>query len=172
MGQPHEIVAVVDKNNKIIEYKKYGDLADSDIWRIVSIWVENSQGQVLLQQRSWAKKRSPGLWTPAAEGTVTENDSYDETAIRELEEEIGLSHTTLKPIKQVLAKMPFGWRQVYGYFVHCDWPLDKFTIQKEEVAQIAWVDKKQLIAELQGKVPPSREYPSSAAVWLELFDLV
>ncbi|HSX23956.1 MAG TPA: NUDIX domain-containing protein, partial [Candidatus Saccharimonadales bacterium] len=134
--------------------------------------VENSKGQVLLQQRSFDLKISPGNWTPAADGTVPKDSTYDETAPRELEEEVGLKGVPLIKTNKIHAKFEFGWRQVQGYTVICDWPLEKFTIQRDEVEQIEWVDKQQLLAEISGKAPHTRVYPPSCKMWPKLFNLV
>lgn len=171
MGKVEELVAIVDKNNKVLDYKKYSELLDTDTWRIVSIWVENSHGEILLQQRSFNKSIAPGVWTPAAEGTVTEDDSYLETAIRELEEEIGLSSVELTPTQLLYIKASYGSRFMQGYVVHCDWPIEQFVKQDDEVEQLLWVDKKQLLEELGDKRSHSREYPSAYKSWPKLFNL-
>lgn len=170
MSQDEEII-LVDETDKITGYKWRSQQTDDDCWRIVSVWVENSAGQVLLQQRSFDKKISPGKWTPAADGTVEKDTSYDETAERELEEEVGLAGVTLTKMNKVHAKYELGWRQVQGYKVVCDWPLERFTPQKSEVAQLEWADKQQVLDEITGKAPHSRLWPDSCGYWPELFDL-
>lgn len=167
-----EVVALVDEQDQQIGQKMRDELTDTDCWRIVSIWVENSHGQVLLQQRSVDKKTDPGCWTPAAEGTVVLGEDYDTTAVRELEEEIGLAGYPLQKQRRVYARFEFGSRQFQAYTVACDWPLEKFTVQQEEVAALEWVDKQQVIAEITGQSSPTRLWPISATCWPEAFGLV
>lgn len=169
MGAPDEQIQIVDASNKVIGTKLFKNLTDADTWRIICVWIENSRGQVLLQQRSYKKKLGPGLWTCAVEGTVEDNDSYEETAKREIAEEIGLTKFSLVPAKCLLFKTYFGSRFAQGYTVTCDWPLERFVPQASEVEQLAWVDRNQVIADLQAKDP---KYPISAPVWLEMFDLL
>lgn len=163
-----EIVAVVDENGKELDRVARSSLQDTHAWQIISVWIENSDGQVLLQQRSFSKPLGPGLWTCAVEGTVTGSDTFDETAAREVEEEIGLAPVRLVPTKKVFYKASHGSRLAQGYTAKCDWPIEKFRIQKEEVEQLAWLPREQVIREIQAKDP---KYPASAVVWLDMFNL-
>ncbi len=167
-----ERIPIVDKNDKIIAYKLRKDMTDDDCKRCSCIWVENSKGQVLLQQRSSTVKDDPSLWSTAVLGTVTDDDTYDETAIRELEEEIGLTGSPLQKTNKLHYKSSFGWRMGQGYKVICDWPLDKFKIQESEVQRLEWVDKIQLIQEVTDKAPHTRNYCMVYKTWPELFNLI
>ncbi len=166
-----ERIPIVDKDDNILTYKRRGDMQDEDCKRCVCIWVENSKGQVLLQQRSQKVKIDPGLWGTAVLGTVNDDDTYDETAERELEEEIGLSGFPLIKTNKVHYKSSFGWRMGQGYMVTCDWPINKFKLQQSEVAQVIWVNRKKLIDELMGRKPPSLWYVMANTSWPELFNL-
>lgn len=166
-----ERVAVLDEKSNIIGYKSRNDLTDNDCWQTVCVWVENNDGQVLLQQRAFDRKINPGMWTNAVIGTVTGDDTEDDTALRESQEEIGLTGFELQKTKRLRYKATFGWRWAQGYKIVCEWPLEKFTIQKEEVVQLAWVDKKQLLQEITGRVKHSKPYVDVCHVWPELFDL-
>ncbi len=63
---------------------------DGDWHRTVHIYVINLQGEVLVQLRSPHKDQKPNLWQTHFGGHVAAGKDYDETAVRELEEEIGL----------------------------------------------------------------------------------
>lgn len=164
-----EKVAIVDKNNSVLGYVPRKDLTDDHTWRIISVWIENNEGQVLLQQRSHNKSHAGGKWTCAVEGTVEGDDWYEDTAKREVSEEIGLENFDLLPAKQLYYKTSHGARIAQGYQITCDWPIEKFVIQKSEVAQLKWVDRKTVINEIKAGDP---KYPKSAKIWLEMFDLV
>jgi hypothetical protein len=73
------------------------------------------------------------------------------------------------PTKLLYYKAEFGSRVVQGYIIHCNWPIEKFTPQKAELADLKWLDKTKVIKEIQEGNP---KYPISAKVWLTLFDLV
>ncbi len=166
-----ERVATFDKNNQKLGYKMRSELTDDDCWQSVCLWIENDAGQVLLQQRALDRKVDPGMWTNAVIGIVVDDDSEDDTALRETEEEIGLNGFEFVKTKRLRYKATFGWRWAQGYKLICNWPLEKFTIQAEEVAQIKWVDKKQLLLEITGKAKHSRPYPKVCRKWPELFNL-
>ncbi|MGH8022431.1 MAG: NUDIX hydrolase [Limisphaerales bacterium] len=58
--------------------------------RAVHVLVFNSSGAVFLQKRSMTKDRQPGVWDSSCSGHVDSGEDYDQTAVRELREEIGL----------------------------------------------------------------------------------
>lgn len=169
MSDEEEII-LVDKNDHILGYKPRSQRTDNDCWRIVSVWVENSRGQVLLQQRSFNKPLSPGMWTPAAEGNVPRDEDYASAAKRELAEEIGLTGVELVKKNKWYGKFEFGSRQVQGYTAACDWPIEKFVIQTEEVAALEWVDKQKVLDEITGKKPHTRPWPMTCIYWPQWFD--
>lgn len=167
----NERIPIVDNNDNILSYIRRGDMKDADCKRCVCIWVENDKGEVLLQQRAHSLKIDPGLWGTAVLGTVTDNDTYDETAKREIAEEIGLTGFPLTKTNKVHYKSSFGWRMGQGYTVTCDWPIEKFKLQESEVARVAWVDRKQLIQELKDNQPHTKPYVMAYTTWSELFNL-
>jgi len=69
--------------------------------RAVHILIFDHAGDVYLQQRSRWKDRRPLKWDSSAAGHVTAGESYDETARRELEEELGIN----VPLEKIL-KLP------------------------------------------------------------------
>ncbi len=134
------LIPVVDKDDNIITHKKRSDIQQSDIYRVTGLWLENSQGNVLLAQRAWTKKHSPGKWSVAASGTVEKDETYEMNIVKEIKEELGVTNL-------ILEKTPLYC--VYGehnffrilYFSECNWPIEKFRIQKEEVESIKWVPR-------------------------------
>lgn len=163
------IVHIFNEENVKIGEIPRKELTDQHRWQIICVWIENDKGETLLQQRSFKKKHGAGLWTVAVEGTVENGDSFNDTARREIEEEIGLHEFTMTMAKRVSFKANTGWRDAQGYIVHCNWPIDKFTPQDEEVEQLQWVDKARVINEMQAQDP---KYPKQAPIWLEMFNLI
>ncbi len=135
-----ERVFIVDENDNIIGEKWRDEMTDDDCWRVISIWITDQDGNILLQQRSFKKDLDPGDWSAAAEGTVGKNDEYEATAIRELNEELGISCATLKPTTKVHHRMASkGYRIRQGYLCAIDHiPEKKINIQKSEVEQVKW----------------------------------
>ena len=104
------------------------------------MWVLNGEGAVLLAQRKWNKKNDPGKWGPGASGTVEPNETYDETMIREMAEELGADGSALRKREKLFVK-----RGSHGHTFFCqlydiviDWPIERFTIQTSEVETIRW----------------------------------
>lgn len=165
-----ERVATVDKDDNVLGYKWRDELNDEDCWRIVSILLKNNKGQVLLQQRSFNKRNSPGKWDVSAAGTVTKDGDYLETALRELEEELGITGIELQPTQKVYGKWPdIGWRQCQCYTgLYND---NVIKIQEEEVIQVKWMDLQQLIDELNGKKSPTLDFGGIATEWINWYSL-
>ena len=60
------------------------------IHRSVQVLIFDDSGRVLLQRRSANKDLFPLYWCASASGHVAAGDSYDDTAARELAEELGM----------------------------------------------------------------------------------
>lgn len=67
---------------------------DGDWHRSVHIWLLDEQGRLVLQKRSEHKDTNPGLLDVSCAGHITGNDHALETAVRELQEELGVTMTS------------------------------------------------------------------------------
>lgn len=137
-------IPIVDMQDNVITHKdRAGIDYTNDIFRTASLWITNSNGDVLLAQRKLDKKVDPGKWAEAVGGTVEGNDAYEETVVREAEEELGLTdlHITKGPKQFITTPCNYF---VQWYVTTVDKDISDFTIQQEEVAQIAWVPYAQL----------------------------
>ncbi len=138
-----ERIIIVDEEDNIIGSKEREKKKPEDIFRVTSLWIENSKGDILLAQRSLTRKKSPGKWGPAVAGTVAQGETYDDNIIKEAAEEIGLSNVHLEKKEKVRMK---GSSNFFGqrYEAKLDLPIEAFTIQEEEVAAIRWFTRKEL----------------------------
>ncbi|MFO0426561.1 MAG: NUDIX hydrolase [Planctomyces sp.] len=59
--------------------------------RAVHIFLFRSDGCLLIHQRSSTKEEFPSVWTSSASGHVSAGEGYDESAQRELQEELGVT---------------------------------------------------------------------------------
>ncbi len=90
-----EILNIVDENDKIIgqdirtNVHKKG-LRHREIW----VWLYNDQGEILFQLRPKDAETRPGLLDASAGGHVDLDNDYEQAAVREIKEELGLD---LKP---------------------------------------------------------------------------
>ena len=88
----NERFPVVDKNDQILGETSRSDVHANNLrHRAVHILIFNPVGEVYLQQRSRWKDRHPLKWDSSAAGHVGAAESYDETAQRELKEELGIT---------------------------------------------------------------------------------
>jgi len=89
---PNEQFPVVDKNDRISGYASRAEVHGNNLrHRAVHILIFNQIGDLYLQQRSRWKDRHPLKWDSSAAGHVTAGESYNETARRELKEELGVN---------------------------------------------------------------------------------
>lgn len=142
-----EFVTLVNDRDEVIGSKDRSLLTDDDRWRIVTIWLENTAGDILLAQRSHNKKNNPGKWGPAAAGTVEHGESYEETAIREVHEELGIT-VPLEKTGLIMHKSMIGHRADMGFRGITDTAIENFYIQADEVEQIKWVGKEALLTDI------------------------
>lgn len=88
---PNERFPVVDENDEIRGYATRSEVHGNNLLhRAVHIFIFDQVGDVYLQQRSRWKDRHPLKWDSSAAGHVTAGENYDETAQRELKEELGV----------------------------------------------------------------------------------
>lgn len=164
-----EQAILVDPNDCVIGYRYRDELAAGDRFRMVGVWLENHTGQALIAQRSRHKKHLPGLWGAAAIGGVAKGESYEDSAYKELGEEIGLSSITLRHADKELIV-----NTVDDVEMFCQWftghietdTYEPFTLCEEEVAQICWVDKQEL---LQDVIARPNRYTPSCQSWPKFF---
>jgi isopentenyl-diphosphate Delta-isomerase len=90
---PDELFDRVDECDQVIGTVRRGD-AHCDptlIHRSVQILVLDRGGRILLQLRSARKDLFPGYYCASASGHVMAGETYDETADREIVEELGVA---------------------------------------------------------------------------------
>jgi 16S rRNA (adenine1518-N6/adenine1519-N6)-dimethyltransferase len=91
---------IVDENDHFL-----GDAPRSEVHgnnlrhRAVHLFIFNAQGELFLQKRSRWKDRHPLLWDSSAAGHVESGEEYDETAVRELQEELGVTAKLARVVK-------------------------------------------------------------------------
>ncbi len=86
-----EIVTIVDRSNRVIgEASRREMRARNLIHRACFILVFNDRRELFVQQRTMIKDVYPGRWEIAAGGVVAAGESVEESAARELLEELGV----------------------------------------------------------------------------------
>ncbi len=87
-----EYFDVVDEDDNIIGKATRAECHSNNklIHRSVGILVFNSKGELFMQKRSMKKDMNPGKWDMSVSGHVSSGQTYEEAAVREMLEEIGV----------------------------------------------------------------------------------
>lgn len=85
-----EFVVLVDQNDqKLGLMEKQQAHVAGLLHRAFSVFVFNSKGELMIQQRAASKYHSPTLWTNTCCSHPRDNETYEQAAHRRLEEEMG-----------------------------------------------------------------------------------
>lgn len=126
------------------------------LWhKAVAMFIINSKGQVLLQKRSANKKMWPNMWDITAGGHVLAGEFGFQSIIREAEEELGIS-LNKNDITFVGSSISTN---VQGdivnnhfnefYIVNKDIDETTLKLQEEEVSEVKWIDKNEIIEKIK-----------------------
>lgn len=113
-------VTIVDRDDNVIGYLPLFDAIDQGaIRRTAKVFIRRSSGEIFLQKRSDTVAFFPGVLDQSAGGHVDEGDSYEETAQKELKEELGIE-ASLHEIAHVFAEecredgtLMYMWSKLY-----------------------------------------------------------
>jgi len=132
-----ETLNLVDEQDNLIGKVAREDAHKKGLWhRRITVFVFNKNNELLIQKRT-SNMSWPNLWAASASGHVLINETYEQSAQRELKEEIGIE-CELKFIGKIIEKIaePSGdiENEYVSIFVcHSDGP---FNIQQEELSEI------------------------------------
>ena len=172
-GIPLELFDVLDdEGNKTGIVRERGVChRDGTAHAAAHIWVvrQNADGklEVLLQKRSIEKDSNPGSFDTSAAGHVAAGDDVLETAIRELEEELGIiaasddleylgvHHNAYQDIFHGRVFRDNEFMSVYAYFRDVD--ETKLTLQETEVESVRWMDLDECLKVIGDAVYGSRD---------------
>lgn len=149
MDNGQEIVAVVDEENRETGRITRAEMrARCLIHRATYILVFNSRHQLFVQKRTETKDIYPGFYEIAAGGVVLAGESYEDSALRELQEELGVVADDLNHLFDHFHDD--GKNRVWGRVFSCfhDGP---FRLQEEEVASGEFMDMEEVLAMIKEK---------------------
>jgi len=128
-----EFFPVVDEQDRKIGEAPRAEVHANNLrHRAVHILLFNFAGELLLQKRSASKDRHPLRWDSSAAGHVEGNETYDETAARELGEELGIT-TTLERIGKIPASEKTGEEFIWVYRGEHNGP---FQFSRDEITAV------------------------------------
>ena len=124
---------IVDENDREIGTASRREVHENNFrHRAIHILIFNGSGEVLLQKRSPWKDRHPLLWDSSAAGHVEANEQYNETAARELREELGVA-AHVRPIGKLPASEKTGQEFITVYESEHDGP---FCYPSDEISAV------------------------------------
>jgi isopentenyldiphosphate isomerase len=123
VDNPNELFDLVDERDTVIGVVRRGD-AHRDpalIHRSVQIMVVDRAGRILLQLRSAHKDLFPGYYCASASGHVTSGETYDDTAQREIAEELGVA-PPLRGLGIAIVRSPYETEMTALYIARHNGP--------------------------------------------------
>lgn len=159
-----DYVVLVDRQNKVLGTapKLATHNANTPLHRAFSLFLFNSKGELLLQQRSRKKKTWPLIWSNSCCGHPMLNESNIDAAKRRSEFELGIK---LDKIYEILPD--FSYRaEMYGIVENEICPvLVAFTdkkpiVNKNEVEDTKWVNWQDFLKEIN-------DNPGKYSIWCE-----
>lgn len=154
-----EIFDIVDENgNPTGETVERSDAHTNGVrHRTAHVWIAREvmgKWQVLLQKRSMTKDSFPGRYDTSSAGHIQAGDETLESALRELQEELGIA-ATQEELKfagtfRILYESEFHGKVfkdneiafVYVYLGETD--IDQITVQEEELECVEWFDMEEV----------------------------
>ncbi len=118
---------------------------------------------ILVQKRADDKDSFPSCWDTSCAGHVSGGDTFEETVVKELGEELGIK-VSFGDAKHCFTKIVTKINTFYGkvfndheiykvYKLEYNAPVENFVFQKEEVSALKWMDSQELLNELERKNP-------------------
>lgn len=142
---PDEVLAVVDDNDKVIGKAKRKEINMKGLLhREVYVYLISGR-KVLLHKRADTK-----VWDHSSSGHFPYSQSYEQGALREFEEELGiklkksdLNEIARERLEETTHK-GYNNRFVHVYLVKKEIPIKDFKIDKAEIEEIRYFDRKEL----------------------------
>jgi len=144
-----ELVDLYDENrvplNKTAE--RYGKKGRGEYRMVVHVCLFGTDGRLLIQRRTEQKHIWPGRWDVSVGGGVDAGETSRQGAEREFLEELGypLDLASIRPT--VTVNFAGGFDDYY--IVKRDVDLTQLHLQKEEVAEVRWVTREEVLELLE-----------------------
>ena len=149
MSPRDEIVALVDGQNRVIgSAPRHQMRAGNLLHRASYVFVFNSAGDLYVQHRTPTKDVYPAYWDLAAGGVVLHGESYEESAERELAEEMGIRGVGLEPWFDFFFE---GAGRCWGRAFSCIWD-GPVVPQPEEVQSVEIVSLEIVFSGFNGRL--------------------
>ena len=158
-----ELIQVVDEHTgePTGELVNRSEIFSKKLWcRSTNVFVVNSEGQILCQQRSLSKERYPGVWSTHLGGHVSAGESFKINAVKELEEEIGLSVNMFQMVPWRTSRKETARLWMRDFVTVYDGRVEDLVLQKSEIEQVRFMSISEIIE--------THKDPSHGIIWEEL----
>ncbi|MDF3001308.1 MAG: hypothetical protein K0Q48_1427 [Bacillota bacterium] len=175
-----ELLDIVDEKGNLTGETIEREIAHRQgvLHRTSHVWIMrkiSGKTQVLLQKRSANKDSFPGCYDISSAGHIPAGDEYMESALRELEEELGIIAEPEELIYCGQRRFEFReWFHGQEFWdnqvsnVYALWrniETAALTIQETEIEAVLWMDLDQCIAMVRGKTVPN-------CIWIEELEMI
>ena len=135
-----QVILVDEQDNPIGLMPKLEAHQKALLHRAFSVFILNSKGELMLQQRAKHKYHSPGLWTNTCCSHQRNGETNIQAGKRRLQEEMGFS-TQLKEVTSFIYKAPFVNGLTEHEFDHVllGYYEDDPVINSDEVSSWKWM---------------------------------
>lgn len=136
-----EIFDVINENDEVIgQASRWQCHHDKNlIQRAIGVIVVDQNKKIFIQKRSQTKDKYASYWNLSAAGHVESGNSYEQTAVKELEEEVGIKVKIkdLIEIGKFLQRAKTETEMFKVFLVRNNGP---FKLNKKEVELGQWID--------------------------------
>ncbi|MFI5830313.1 NUDIX hydrolase [Streptomyces sp. NPDC051578] len=138
-----EVLDVVDRDDRVTGRAPRGEVyARGLIHRCVFVRARDAAGRVFVHRRTASKLVFPSHYDMFVGGVLGAGEDYAQAALREAEEELGVSGLEQpRPLFKFLYEGPGGSWWSYVHEVRCELPVRP---QESEVAWHAWLSEEEL----------------------------
>jgi 8-oxo-dGTP pyrophosphatase MutT (NUDIX family) len=165
MDPAEELLDVVDEEDRVVGQVPRGEVYARRLrHRCVFVFVRDGSGRIFVHRRTPAKLMFPSRYDMFVGGVVGAGEPYDDAALREAEEELGVSGLPRpEPLFRFLYEDPATglswWSAVYE--VRCALPV------RPQAEEVAWHDFL-TGEELAGRLDEWQWVPDGLAAWHRL----
>lgn len=158
--------------------RKLNVVKGPDVVRELDVVREPEIWEVLLQKRSRNKDSFPGCYDASSAGHIPAGSDYRESALRELEEELGI-HAAEEDLKEAFMHLGYAEAEFYGkpfknaeismvYVYEKEVDITKLKLQKEEVESVCWMEYETALKEIREEA--ERESCEKYCIFLDEFE--
>jgi isopentenyldiphosphate isomerase len=127
-----------------------GDKFREDTYHlVVHVCIFNSQGEMLIQQRQPFKSGWSNMWDITVGGSAISGDTSKAAAEREVFEEIGYKLNLDHVRPSLTINFEGGFDDIY--LIEDDVDINSLRLQYEEVQQVKWATKEEIIVMIESK---------------------